>query len=88
MTCTTGCLTQDHRSWGECARVKNPRIAYCRSAVNPRNDMSAEKRMHKELDLYASARKEGIQPETTKARDVEQAMRISDQTGEAYGNSG
>jgi hypothetical protein len=86
--CSSNCITQDHKSWGECVRAKGLKIAYCGSATNPGNDLTAQKRWDKELDAYASARREGIQPETTKLRDIEKAVRLSDQTGEAYGNTG
>jgi len=85
MTCTAGCLTQDCPSWGACVRGKALKITYCRSATNPRNDATAEKRWNKELDLYASARRQGIQPETTKAKDITHALRESDRVGAAYG---
>lgn len=87
MTCTSGCPTQDHPTWGACVRDKSLRIAYCGSATNPRNDATAEKRWGKELDLYASARRQGIQPDTTQNRDIVHALRESDRAGEAYGST-
>jgi hypothetical protein len=88
MTCTSACLTQDHASWGACVRAKSMRVAYCRSATNPRNDSTAEKRWQSELDLYARTRKEGIQPDSTKRKAIEHAMRESDRVGEPYGYTG
>lgn len=85
MICTTGCPTQDHPSWGSCVRAKRTSVTYCRSATNPRNDSTAERRWNKELDLYESARKQGIQPDTTKARDIMHAIKESDRVGAAYG---
>lgn len=86
MNCTSTCLTKDHRSWGECMRAKNLGVAYCRSATNPRNDATAEKRWNRELDLYESTRKEGIQPDTTQRVDIERARKFSDLSGQAYGS--
>lgn len=83
--CTSGCLTKDHSSWGECARSKSLRVAYCRSAVNERNDYTADKRWTKELNSYASVRKQGIQPDTTKMEDIRRAEDLSNKAGVAYG---
>lgn len=38
----------------------------------------------KELNSYAEARKQGVQPRSTKTADIKRAMRISDSTGKAY----
>lgn len=37
----------------------------------------------RELDAYRSARKQGIQPKSTKMRDITTAVRASDQIGRA-----
>lgn len=37
----------------------------------------------RELDAYRSARKDGIQPKTTKMKDITKAVRLSDQLGKA-----
>lgn len=42
------------------------------------------KAINAELGAYRDARKEGIQPASTRARDIENAVRISDATGVAY----
>lgn len=44
------------------------------------------KKWDKELDLYASARKQGIQPDGTSTAKVQQALDISEKTGVAYGS--
>jgi hypothetical protein len=38
----------------------------------------------KELNTYADARRQGVQPRSTKTADIKRAMRISDSTGKAY----
>lgn len=81
MACRSGCPTQDHDSWGECARASNMRVAY--SGVGGL-DYSAQKRWDRELDLYKSARAQGIQPKSTKTRDIRRAFEISEKTGRAY----
>jgi hypothetical protein len=75
-----------HKTFGECIRSKGLRIAYCRSATDPGNDFSASKRWNKELDSYSNARREGIQPDSTKTYDIRRAVEFSDKTGVAYGN--
>ena len=47
-------------------------------------DYSAQKRWDKELDLYKSARAQGIQPASTRTRDIRKALEISDKTGKAF----
>lgn len=59
------------------------RIAYCNSASG--RDYSGQKRFDYALDSYAKARKEGIQPDSTNLTDVQRAVRISNEVGEAYG---
>ena len=80
--CRTGCPTQDHASWGECARQSSMRIAYANSANG--SDYTAQKRWDRELDSYAEARSQGIQPKTTKSRDIQAAVEISNKTGTAF----
>lgn len=43
------------------------------------------KKWDKELELYRSARKQGIQPDGTTTAKVQQALDASDKTGKAYG---
>lgn len=76
MPCTSGCRTQSHATYAECLKSKNIRIGEV--------DQTTQKKGDKALDAYAAARKEGIQPESTRAHHVERAVRISDQTGKAY----
>lgn len=42
--------------------------------------------VNKELGLYREARKQGIQPKTTKTEDIRKAIDISNKTGYAYGS--
>jgi hypothetical protein len=74
--CRTGCSTQDHGSWGECLQASNlsfgnPQVA----AVFKKNEA--------ELNAYRDARKVGIQPASTKMKDIQKAVRLSDATGKA-----
>lgn len=76
MPCSTGCPTQDHTTWGQCIRAKSLRTGQV--------DRAFVKSWDGELELYRQARKEGIQPKTTKRRHIEAAMRQSDKTGVAF----
>lgn len=62
MSCRTGCPTQDHASWGECARTMNLQIG----------DLTGHgdaKVTDKRLSAYANARRQGLQPQTTRLAD-------------------
>ena len=74
--CRSGCPTQDHESWGECARGSNIGISHEASAV-------ALKTTDKELSAYRDARKLGIQPASTQMKDINKAVRASDIIGRA-----
>ena len=45
----------------------------------------SSKKWDKELALYRQARAQGIQPDTTKTKDIRKAIDISNKTGRAYG---
>lgn len=74
--CRSGCKTQDHESWGECARASN--IGITNEVV-----AGAIKNTDKELNAYRDARKLGIQPASTKMADIQKAVRVSDTIGRA-----
>lgn len=80
--CRTGCPTQDHATWGECARASRLRIAYCGVSGG---DATRQKKWDAELAAYRAARKEGIQPDSTCMPDIAEAVRLSDKAGAAYG---
>jgi hypothetical protein len=44
------------------------------------------KKWNKELDLYRSARAQGIQPDGTSTAKIRKAIDVSDKTGHAYGS--
>lgn len=80
--CRTGCKTQDHATWGECARAAHLRVAYCGVGGG---DATAQKQWDNELDLYRQARAQGIQPDGTKTNQIMAAIKASDAAGAAYG---
>jgi len=73
-----------HATYGAHLRDKNIRVGWSRSAAGL--DLSAEKSVQRELAKYRDARRQGIQPDTTRTRDIERAVRISNETGSAYGH--
>lgn len=82
MACSSNCATQDHASYGECLRAKNLKTAYMQEWKG--KDATAQKKADQNLDSYERARKYGIQPKSTRPHDVQHAVRMSDQTGEAF----
>lgn len=81
--CTSGCRTRDHASYADCLKSKSVRVAYCDSAGG--RDATAQKRWDSELEAYRRARKEGIQPDSTRMHSITEAVRLSDTAGAAYG---
>jgi hypothetical protein len=63
-------------------RAKNTRIGYCQSGVG--NDRTRQKRWDSRLQEYRAARRQGIQPDSTKLPDIRRAVETSNQTGKAY----
>jgi len=82
MTCSTGCSTGPHATYGECLRAKNMRTAYMQEWKG--KDATRQKRADKNLDAYESARRQGIQPKSTRPADVQRAIQISDKMGTAF----
>lgn len=74
--CRTGCKTQDHANWGECARSANLSVSNERISGELKSNNA-------ELNAYRDARKLGIQPASTKMKDIQSAVRMSDKAGKA-----
>ena len=82
MSCRTGCITKDHETYGQCLRAASLRVGWSRSHLGI--DASREKSKNRELDLYAEARKAGIQPATTRTPDIHKAFELSAKAGAAF----
>lgn len=81
MACRTGCPTKDHRTWGECARAAELKVAYCGiGGVSA----SEQRKWDNDLAAYKDARRQGIQPSSTRREAVDRAVKISDKTGQAW----
>jgi hypothetical protein len=63
-------------------RAKDTRVLYSNSAAG--NDLTRQKRWDSRLQAYRAARRQGIQPDSTKLPDIQRAVEISNQTGVAY----
>lgn len=78
------CEGEQHPTFGACMRAKGVRVGYCRSAAGGL-DYTREKAAERELEAYRRARKQGIQPDSTRTAAIRAALDISDRTGRAYG---
>ena len=74
--CRSGCKTQDHASYGDCLQDSN-------ISFGNEKTISVLKHNEKELNAYRDARKLGIQPASTKMKDINKAVRMSDKAGKA-----
>lgn len=77
--CSSGCLTKDHATWGECVRAK-------RLNLDPElSDTQARKDWDRELEDFRDAKAQGINPHGTTRAKIDEAVRISNETGVAFG---
>lgn len=83
MACRTGCRTKNHASYHDCLRDAG--TATYLASPSKGLDGTAQKNWDRELHAYREARRQGIQPDGTKRRAIEEAVRLSDAAGAAYG---
>lgn len=83
MACRTGCRTRDHGSYDAC--LKDAGVRTYLASPSRGLDGTTQKRWDADLSAYRDARKQGIQPDGTTRRKVEQAVKASDAAGAAYG---
>lgn len=76
--CRSGCPTQDHDSWGECARASNIQWGSWDARAAVRWNES-------EIGAYRDARKVGIQPEGTSQKQIDSAVKRAEEAGRANG---
>jgi len=77
MNCTSACITKSHYTFGECMRSKNLQVA-------PIANLVASKAWDKELDEYRAAKAQGINPSSTRTKNIRDAVEISQRTGKAF----
>lgn len=76
--CSSSCPTPGaHRTWGECIRAKGIQVGDLKG-----HDVN--KRGETDLQAYASARRQGIQPSGIERSAVDRAVRISESTGKPF----
>jgi hypothetical protein len=81
--CTSSCKTQDHQSYGECLKQNSPMFAGC-FPTRQGWDKDKENKDNKELNSYWSALKQGVEPVSTQQKDIDAAMKISNDVGKAF----
>lgn len=64
--CRSGCPTQDHATFGECARAANIQVGPA--------DARVRKVFDRGLESYRDARRQGVQPLKPDARASQQAL--------------
>lgn len=83
MTCRSGCKTKDHESYMACLQDAGTGTYLVKISMG--QSATEQKRWDRELGSYYRARKEGIQPDGTTTAKIDQARRLSDEAGAAYG---
>lgn len=79
MSCASSCKNPGtHRSYGECLRSKGIAVTGLES-TNPSFTREATKKWDSDLDAYAAARADGIQPASTQRHHVDAAVEVSQQ---------
>ncbi len=75
--CTSGCLTQDHATYGQCLKSKAPKV----TTADTRNkgDYAFRSNWTQEVKEYRDARAQGIQPKSSSLSDIRTAVAASRQ---------
>lgn len=79
--CASSCATHSHRTFGECVRAQNQKVAYCGIGGL---DRDKQRQWDSDLAAYKSARLQGVQPASTQREAVDRAMKLSESTGQAW----
>ena len=85
--CRSGCRTQDHESYADC--LQDASLSFTGCFPTRRGwDKTKENKDNKELDSYYSALRQGVEPISTKQKDIDAALMLSNEAGKAFdGNS-
>jgi len=81
--CTSSCKTKDHTNYGECMRSNTPMFV----GVNPTKtgwDQDKVKKDEKEIQSYWDATRQGIEPRSTRKKDIDAAVKLSNDAGKAF----
>lgn len=80
MACRSGCRTKDHDSYAACLRASRMGVA---STINSSNQWMFDQ-TKSDLSAYQRARAEGIQPEGTTTKRVDEALAATKMLGRPY----
>ena len=80
MTCASSCNTKDHPTYGECLRSQELGTLYIVSNVSA----TEAKAFDAEIQAYRSAVRQGVEPDGSRMPQIQEAMRISNETGVPY----
>ena len=81
--CTSSCKTKDHDNYGECIRFNTPMFV----GVNPTKtgwDQDKVKKDEREIQSYWDATRQGIEPRSTRKKDIDAAVKLSNDAGKAF----
>ena len=81
--CTSSCKTKDHDNYGECMRSHTPMFV----GVNPTKtgwDQDKVKKDEREIQSYWDATRQGIEPRSTRKKDIDAAVKLSNDAGKAF----
>jgi hypothetical protein len=81
--CRSGCKTQDHESYSDCLQSANFGFAGC-FPTRQGWDKDKEKKDNKEIQSYWDATRQGIEPRSTRQKDIDAAVRLSNEAGKAF----
>ena len=82
--CTSACKTKDHATYAECLQQNMPMISPSSTPSRTGWDTKQIKKDNKELDSYYSAIKQGIEPRSTRQKDIDTAVKLSNESGKAF----
>ncbi len=75
---------QGHLTYGACLRDKGLGFVGVFETRTGGVSADASKAWDRRLDQYRAARRQGVQPKSTKSKDTENAMKISNHYGQAF----
>jgi hypothetical protein len=87
MSCRTGCPTQDHENWGDCVRASNLSLNAGDAKSGFIDNGYTQRKWDAELKAYKDARANGIQPKSTRMKDIQDAVKLSDKAGKPVDTS-
>lgn len=82
--CRSGCPTKDHANWGECLKASNIQMNAGDASSGMIKSGWTNKKWDAELQAFRDAKAQGIQPKSTKMKDIRAAVEISNKTGVAF----